>query len=186
MTSVNSSAEVLKSLAPNPQSRVQVLNTPIMAPGKCVICGAVDSDNGRKYIDFAFQQDWYGAVYFCTLCMVDVSAACGYVPVKILADTLAEYQLTDLLLKSAEKEIKRLKNVLADALGVDPSRIVSNGDSLGSVPVVEEEHGESEGNSDLPEDRTEPIAKSSSVEGPADVHSSTDDDDSFIRDALQF
>jgi hypothetical protein len=51
-----------------------------LAPGTCSLCGSADG-NDRKFIDFGKQLDWYGAVYFCSECMREVSEAIGYIPV---------------------------------------------------------------------------------------------------------
>jgi hypothetical protein len=45
------------------------------------MCGSAGDDE-RKFIDFGFQLDWYGAVYFCTECIKEFAQAAGYVPVE--------------------------------------------------------------------------------------------------------
>lgn len=65
----------------SPQSRFSVHDNPDVAPGKCAVCSSVGGD-GRKFIDFGMQLDWYGAVYFCTFCVTELASAGGYVAVE--------------------------------------------------------------------------------------------------------
>lgn len=62
----------------SPQSRFSVHDNPDVAPGKCAVCASVGGD-GRKFIDFGMQLDWYGAVYFCTFCVAELAGAGGFV-----------------------------------------------------------------------------------------------------------
>lgn len=52
---------------------------PVALPGKCIICGASDNTDGRFYIDFGFEIDFYGVVYFCSHCLSECAAAVGYI-----------------------------------------------------------------------------------------------------------
>lgn len=56
-------------------SRFKVLERPFVAPGKCAVCGAVD----KPVVDFGFDLDWYGVVYFCLDCMTEISKTIGMV-----------------------------------------------------------------------------------------------------------
>jgi hypothetical protein len=58
-------------------SRIQVLEAPRMNPGTCVICGAARTDD-RDYLDFGLTIDFYGVVYFCTLCFQEVCNHLGF------------------------------------------------------------------------------------------------------------
>ena len=53
-----------------------ISDVPMLAPGKCGNCGASKND-GRKYIDFGQQIDWYGALYLCGECLRDTSREMG-------------------------------------------------------------------------------------------------------------
>lgn len=57
-------------------SKYRILDVPDQAPGKCANCGASKND-GRKYVDFGLQVDWYGVVHLCGHCLGDVSQAMG-------------------------------------------------------------------------------------------------------------
>lgn len=63
-----------------PNARVQVYKHPPAAPGKCVVCGfGGDAEDSRTFIDFGFDLDYYGVVYFCSNCIVEVANAIGFV-----------------------------------------------------------------------------------------------------------
>lgn len=60
-------------------SRFSIHEKPISAPGVCAVCKSAGGDR-RHFVDFGMQLDWYGAVYFCSECIVELSQAVGYVP----------------------------------------------------------------------------------------------------------
>lgn len=57
---------------------MKLLPLPVALPGKCIICGASDNDDGRQYIDIGFEIDFYGVIYFCSHCMSEAAVAIGY------------------------------------------------------------------------------------------------------------
>lgn len=69
-------------------SKYQISDVPMFKPGKCANCGSSKND-GRKYVDFGLEVDWYGTVFLCGHCLTDVANAMG------LFDDLKR-QLTDL------------------------------------------------------------------------------------------
>lgn len=60
--------------------RFQILDRPTALPGKCVICGFAGGENsdGRKFVDFGFDLDFYGAVIFCENCFVSGQNTLGW------------------------------------------------------------------------------------------------------------
>lgn len=57
-------------------SKYRILAVPDLKPGKCANCGS-SKDDGRKYIDFGLEVDWFGIVFLCGLCLKDVSTNMG-------------------------------------------------------------------------------------------------------------
>lgn len=57
--------------AVTPTSRFQLYPSPVAAPGKCAICGAVN----RPVVDFGMTIEFYGAVMFCIECMQSAARA---------------------------------------------------------------------------------------------------------------
>lgn len=89
--------------------RIQITRgTPICQPGKCIVCGAVEG----KFVDFGFEIDFYGVVYFCSHCVAEVSAAIGFLPVDRFSEL--EERLQEQINKSEElkSENSELRNAL--------------------------------------------------------------------------
>lgn len=57
-------------------SKYQISDVPMFKPAKCANCGSSKND-GRKYVDFGLEVDWYGTVFLCGLCLKDVAEAMG-------------------------------------------------------------------------------------------------------------
>ncbi len=158
-------------------SRIQVLDFPVMHPGKCALCGSQGNRDGRKYIDFGAQVDRYGAVIFCSECLSEI---CGYIG---WANPEKVYGL-ETALKAALLEIEVLKeeNVsLRAALGnLDFLR------TIGSTAPESSEADSFEGRTESSDvDDAEGIkagkqgnAKSSDVGGLADILGTTSTDNS--------
>ena len=62
----------------SPNSRFTILDNPNREPGVCAVCGSAGGDD-RKFVDFGKQLDWYGAVYFCTHCVIELAASIGFI-----------------------------------------------------------------------------------------------------------
>lgn len=77
--------------------RFQLLDKPIAAPGKCAVCGSVS----KPVIDFNFNLDWYGAVYFCVECMQSAARTLNLVPAAEYASLAQEN--ADVIIKFCEE-----------------------------------------------------------------------------------
>ena len=53
----------------NPTSRFKLTNLPLVTPGKCACCGAVD----RPVVDFDMTVQFYGAVLLCITCLAEAA-----------------------------------------------------------------------------------------------------------------
>lgn len=93
-------------------TRVHILDLPVASPGHCAICGSVGGD-GRKFIDWSFALDWFGAVYLCTICMTEVVEKTNlYVAIgrfKALEESVAYYTGT---IDTLSEENSRLRDAL--------------------------------------------------------------------------
>jgi hypothetical protein len=56
--------------------RAVIMQAARMKPYKCVICNG-ESD-GRPFVDFGLDLEWYGSVYFCGYCFINVANKLGY------------------------------------------------------------------------------------------------------------
>lgn len=57
-------------------SKIQILESPRLAPGTCVVCGASRTDD-RQYIDLGIYVEFVGQIYFCTFCMTELANQLG-------------------------------------------------------------------------------------------------------------
>ena len=87
---------------PDPSSRIFIIEgSPPMLPGTCVVCGS-PGGNGRVFVDFSFQIEFYGRVYFCNCCFDEITDYLGYMsPVNT--------ERTQLQIEQLEQEISDLK-----------------------------------------------------------------------------
>lgn len=154
-------------------SRIKVLDTPVMAPGICSLCGS-SGDGKRKFIDFGKQLDWYGAIYFCSECIREVAQSIDYIHISdfnLLHDKLRK---SIIKFDQLQEEHRIIKDVLSKLL----SNCTCNSDSPDdSSDVVSISISESE---DIEESNSETVGgdskidESSGIEGSDDLFDSSD------------
>jgi hypothetical protein len=157
-------------------SRIQVLDVPIMAPGKCTICGS-DGGDGRKFIDYGHQLDWYGAVYFCSYCIKECAQAVEFIPVEAFDKLHTDFRELQVQHDKILNENKALRNALSTLLDGNESADSSNVSSSGN-PVDSVSNTESAGNTN--EDNVlgdSEIDELVSLKGLDDLFESSDFDD---------
>lgn len=128
---------------PNPNSRFQIIPSPLLSPGKCMVCGTPN----RPVVDFNLELNVNGyafRVYVCILCMQDAdSQVTGYLEsigeVKSGADTLASYLTTNNLKVISDEHYDNLV-FWASGLGGLVDSVVS--DPLNSSKDAEGELGD--------------------------------------------
>lgn len=94
-----------------------IKGSPPMLPGKCAICGTVDTD--REYVDFGFELDYYGVVYFCNFCLAEMVALLGYIPTdrwKMIVDENIKLENTNEELQKQNQELKDAINHLSNLI----------------------------------------------------------------------
>lgn len=64
-----------------PTSRFQLLPSPVVAPGKCAVCGVAEG----PVVDFGMTIQFYGAVLFCVTCMTEAAGVVNMVPRALLS-----------------------------------------------------------------------------------------------------
>lgn len=157
------------------QSRIKILDRPILAPGSCCLCGSAGGD-GRKFIDFGKQLDWYGAVYFCSECIREASEACGFIPVASFEKLHDEYRRLQIRFDQMAIELKSVKDALSTILNNRSSGSTNTIDNnVTSLSLVEKSESPVETNRGS-ETRDSETNESSNVEGPDDFFDSTDFD----------
>ena len=99
-----------------PTSRFQVTERPLVTPGKCAVCGAVD----RPVVDFNMTLQFYGAVLLCTTCLTEAGHAIGLVPysdVQRLEESLAQSLTDQLKARNLKVLTDEQFDVVSDAVG---------------------------------------------------------------------
>lgn len=156
------------------QSRYAILDVPILAPGHCFTCGTASNEDGRKFIDFGKQIDWFGAVYLCSECIIEVAAIVGFLPVAKFNDLFDVNKKLQIELDQANKRLENLRNIYGDLFAGRhdvPSSLddVSSTDSVDATSVDEVLRADVSGDSDS--------EQTPSVEGSSDFFDVEDFDD---------
>jgi hypothetical protein len=83
--------------------------------------------NNREFIDFGFSTEWYGAVYFCTICFSEIARALDFVGFKTYETLLSQNQELKEALDKANKRIGSLNATLRDCFnGDNPGDTISD------------------------------------------------------------
>lgn len=151
-----------------PRSKIQIIDRPLVKPGKCANCGAA----AKPVVDIGLTVEWFGRFYLCTDCAVEVATAIGYVPqAELLEVQLASSQSFEEILDERNLVAipgESIRNLVATFDDIRLSFI----DGSNSVPVEESDssgketgtgtQGESKGNSLLDSDSSRDDNTSSS------------------------
>jgi hypothetical protein len=106
--------------------RVRVIKgTPPCSPGKCVICGNC-GDKESNFIDFGFDIDFYGIVYFCEICICQVLTVLDYIPTDELRRVKRKLVETQYMLDALKPRYEELAGVVQHIRDLD---IVSDSSS---------------------------------------------------------
>lgn len=118
-----------------PRSKVQIIDRPLVKPGKCANCGSAT----KPVIDIGLTVEWFGRLYICTDCAKEIAYAIGFVPqAELLEVQLASSQsfeeeiITRELVAVPNESIRSLLNVVDDIRNITGFR----GDI---VPLAESE-----------------------------------------------
>jgi len=152
--------------------RIQVLARPIVSPGKCAICGHVGTnETGDRspvyFIDIGLDVDYYGRVYLCTTCVVQMGNVLGFTsPVETENHrTRLQEQESELIVLREQNE--RLRASLVNLLGVAndssvPILLDGSKDEQSGEPSVETSPSDGAGKKSSSD-------KSSSSKGPVGI-----------------
>jgi hypothetical protein len=154
----------------SPQARIQIINTAILAPGICIVCGSAGTED-REFLDFGKQLDWYGAVYLCTLCVPEMATACDFIPGNSFHKLYDEHRKLQISYDQLSSEHVKVKDALGSLLVGTAGTIVDNNGT--TFPVVEESDSTNESNesSTVGDSETD---ESTVIEGPDDVFDASD------------
>lgn len=159
-------------------SKYRIIARPDVKPAKCANCGSSKED-GRQYIDFGLEIDWYGCVFICTLCLQDVAKETGLFKsyeVRIEKLLVSLLQIDDLKKQGdtvREDILNTFKEVQDYFSNLKSISVDSPTDQPPSVDNDTPEPNKSAADSDESKtDRSEPKpAKSTSVSGSKNISS---------------
>lgn len=90
----------------------------LLPPGNCVICGSTSG----QFVDFGFEQDFYGVIYFCfDSCFKEAANAFEYVTPaqhRVCLDQINFLRDENNQLKDQIEEMRRVFGNLVDNIGV--------------------------------------------------------------------
>lgn len=142
-------------------SKYRILDIPDKKQAKCANCGSTKKD-GRKYVDFGLEVDWYGIVYLCSLCMLDIANNMGLfnkADEQIVQLRHEKASLINLLLAQGDNLEHKLENLMEevkeyfvalrtvrDGEPVDPSIILGDNPPSGAENITKSDRtsGETE------------------------------------------
>lgn len=101
----------LPILTLRPNSRFSINEFPPNLPSKCAVCGSPGGD-GRKFIDFGFDLDFYGTIYFCTNCLGECANTQGYATPDQYNYALSQNEELEFKLSQMEAENAIFRNSL--------------------------------------------------------------------------
>lgn len=156
----------------NPQARFHILDEPLAAPGKCMLCGISYGNGERKFIDTGVDLDWYGVVYYCTSCILEVSNQLGYSSFEQVQSMCKDYNSVIGMNQELAKENESLRSAIV-ALGQHTCFSPVLHSSNLSVP---EEREVSEGTTSEREGGQEDIDEHDRVKGLPNVRGTSESD----------
>lgn len=117
--------------------RFQVVSYPAALPNKCCLCGYAlsGSSNDRWWLDIGVNIDYYGALYFCSVCFTQGASELGYIDpdvVEALRDVESERMATINKLEGQNVALRSAINALTG------SGHFSESVSLDDVSVTDE------------------------------------------------
>lgn len=118
--------------------RFQIIDHPAL-PGKCVSCGYAGGDDGlsagyrRRFVDWNFSLDYYGAVVLCMTCVTEMSKLAGYIP----PDAYKQMQEESVAALVSNQELRRANSELRDVV-----HTLSSPDARPHFIVVSDERAE--------------------------------------------
>ena len=110
-------------------NKVQITRTPQVAPSQCVVCGFSGEQEGRYYIDFGIDIEFYGTILVCTDCFGEVAKLVDY------DSPFISLKKSDVIEKILD-ENSRLKGIEAKYNAIVDTVGVIHGDDLGTPDSV--------------------------------------------------
>lgn len=145
----------------NPSAKIQFVQITQTAPGCCATCGSGQDKYG--FVDTGLDAEFWGRVYFCSNCALEIAAVFGFISPGDYADLEAELDYGKLELEKMTEKADNFERILS---GLDGLRALIPGSFIDSnLPSNE-----------VPKQETESVDESK----PDDVESNDGDDKQII------
>lgn len=99
-------------------SRFRILDQPYSLPSKCAFCGIGHNEDGRRqFVDTGLDLDWYGVVYICTNCFIEIAQTLGFLSPQQytnVCDAGIEAEIENIGLKVENDALRTALNLLSD------------------------------------------------------------------------
>lgn len=152
-----------------------------VAPGICVTCGRHGNSDERGMVDTGVDQDYYGVIYVCSMCVLEMAEQYGAASPATQLNNLAATELLERTLQETKNRLAKAERILDGIGGLHllDADLPSTSDSIEPVvEVVEEEADESAGpvsdSVDPGEALQSAIDEPSAIEGPDDFFDSSE------------
>lgn len=158
--------EILTIRTPE-SSKFKVLDQPYSLPSKCSFCGIGHNEDGkRQFIDTMLELDYYGVVYICSTCFIEIAKALGFLSPQQytrVADAGIAAELQNRELKVENDGLRNAIAILSSHRCLGPTSLshVVNEQGEGeddSIPPGSLETGESEGSDNAKPDDGERLS----------------------------
>lgn len=177
---------------PNVNARYRVVEDgAYAAPGTCLLCGRHGNSDERGMVDTQKDMDYYGVVYLCSFCVLEIAEQYGAASPSTQLNSLAASEAVQAQLYAARERLAKAEGVLSGigALHLLDVDINSPGDEQFTFETDnQEQEGNTSGSDEIAIDSGEgeqqQVDESPTVEGPDDFFSTTGSDDEFTLDDL--
>jgi hypothetical protein len=161
----------------DPSNRIKVVSqADMLAPAQCAVCQSVSCELG--FIDSDLQIEWYGGIYFCGYCAINIAQAMGCATPSETRDLRANLDAAQEALTNALHHNSELEGAL-DALSL--TRLAERSDpisrSLSDSNDLEVNAGSDQLSSDAEQVEGRADSESSEpskVDGPDDISDDAD------------
>lgn len=103
----------------DPSARMQRIDTPIVSPGSCAVCGKNQHPEG--FLDPRLDFEFFGTLYFCGDCVGDIARTFGYISPADLTRVREHIAAQDLELNTLRQAVLGLESTV-DGLIADAHR----------------------------------------------------------------
>jgi hypothetical protein len=88
----------------DPSSKVQVLAVPLLPPGTCALCGCAQHVHG--FVDLQMMVEYYGQIYFCWTCAVQIGMAVGLIDPDVVKEQLSANVQLETTVEALKKKMQ--------------------------------------------------------------------------------